>query len=543
MWKDHLSTIFEVSKESQLGEEYNTEEEYARLHKLLEETLTPARMRRAIRHMPTFSQHILDHVMEILQKRLTDPENNPPLRIAVFGGSVTIGRDCIKGKMQYRDCAWPKRFELLVNDFFGLELIEVTNMGIGGTSSSSGTNMVKYWMYSSAELHKLGPDVIINSYSTNDSLPPWGLEWPKDDTIAIGAENIRNGLQKFVREALESKPCMVPPLVAHVDDYLGPQQPALMGELNYVTEMTKLAKHYDTVGISYGEVVRDIIYRDQDETIFHSKKDVHFGHLGHQTIALSVGFAALQLFINYCDDKHNILASGTNTTHNYHSISKEEMKRDKLYLPPPLTTTLIQSNSTNEYNAAIERAYNNHVSHDCAAHSDMDFVDVDRNPCPIAWISTPGQFDARKIQNFMKQYTITNDGWQAERQTVEGWSNKDGWVAIKANATMQLRFPNVTKNIKTLTIYFLRSYGEKWKDSKTKFTVRRLLSNEDTNGAVVSEFEIAGIHADENFQKSPTLTKTFYLSETVRKNETIDIAFDLIGGSHFKVMGMMICNH
>ena len=73
-------------------------------------------------------------------------------------------------------------------------------------------------------------------------LPPWDKKWPEDDLVAIVAENVRTVLQDFVREALSSKTCSVPPLVIHVDDYLGPQQPALLGELSYVSSMTQIAK-------------------------------------------------------------------------------------------------------------------------------------------------------------------------------------------------------------------------------------------------------------------------------------------------------------
>jgi hypothetical protein len=234
LWKEYLPAIFEASKNPAMKEE-----EVAKLREIIEETLSPARMRRAIQHLPTFSQHILKHVMGIVQKRLADPDNNPPLRIAVFGGSVTSGRGC---PQPY--CDWPKRFELLVNQFFGgREIIKIVNLAVGGTNSGTGTKRIKYWMYGSdAEMKRIGPDVIINSYSTNESLPPWDKKWPEDDLISIVREQVHSRLQDLIREALQSKPCQVPPLVVHVDDYLGPQQPVLMGELAYVSEMTQLAK-------------------------------------------------------------------------------------------------------------------------------------------------------------------------------------------------------------------------------------------------------------------------------------------------------------
>jgi len=544
LWKENLPAIFEASK-NPLSPELHTQVEVSKLLKLLEETLSPARMRRAVRHLPTFSHHILKHVMGIVQRRLADPANHPPLRIAVFGGSVTIGRDCIiPGRMQHIDCAWPKRFELLVNQFFGQDIIKVYNLAVGGTSSSTGTNRIKYWMYGDADLIKSGPDVIVNSYSTNDSLPPWDKKWPEDDLVSINREKIREVLQNFVRESLQSKSCGVPPLVVHVDDYLGPQQPAMLGELGYVSEMTEIAKYYDTVGISYGEVVRDIVYQNQTDTTFAGINDVHYGSTAHQTVALSVGFASLELLINYCDDEYNakdVMVEQENEKENF-PITKEEMRRDKLFLPPPLTREFLLANATAEYDAALDKSHRTYINSDCGVSGKGN---KDMNPCIVTWISTPGNFDWNQINRFMKRYNTKIDGWQAERMKAEGWSNKDGWIANKANATFGLRFPNVEKDVKTVSIYFLRSYGEKWAGSNARFTISRLLSNDDdanANATVVVEHEIAGVHASEDYKYSLTLSETMSLSETVAKGETLDIQVDLVAGSHFKIMGMMLCN-
>jgi len=169
LWQKHLESIFDASKNSLMPAELQKDDEIAKMRTVLEETLSPSRMRRAVRHMPTFSHHIIKNVIEIIQKRIQDPENNPPLRVAVFGGSVTIGRGCYGKGMQFKNCAWPKRFELLLNQFTKMDIVKVYNLGVGGTGSKTGTNRVKYWMYGDKDLSKVGPDVIINSYSTNDS--------------------------------------------------------------------------------------------------------------------------------------------------------------------------------------------------------------------------------------------------------------------------------------------------------------------------------------------------------------------------------------
>ncbi len=171
IWQMHLDEIFNASHNPAMPQElsiFNNTKEAEKMYTLLHDTLAPSRMRKGILHMPTLdSTHdTVKHVIRILENRIRDPVNNPPLKIAVFGGSVTIGRDCYRTRIQYKDCAWPRRFELLVNQFVGMELIKIYNLGIGGTSTSTARNMVDYWMYPQ-DLKTEGPDVIINSYSTN----------------------------------------------------------------------------------------------------------------------------------------------------------------------------------------------------------------------------------------------------------------------------------------------------------------------------------------------------------------------------------------
>ena len=544
MWQTHISQIHTASK-NPLIPDLLTEEQDAKMHNILSQILSPSRMRRAVRHMPTSPrQHAsVKHVVQILQKRMHDPKNNPPLRIAVFGGSVTIGRGCYGKGMQNYNCAWPMRLQLLINQFVNMDLVKVYNLGIGGTSSVVGTNMVKYWMYPD-DLAKVGPDVIINSYSTNDSLPPWDLkDDPKADLVTVVMDNARNALQNFVRTALNSKRCDVPPLMVHVDDYLGPQQDVLLGEMSYNTAMVQLAKWYDTVAISYSDVVRDLAWLEGDTT-FYNPTDAHYGHWAHQTIAWSVGFASLELLSNYCDDEYTLRLHSTPSNIDEMS-NKVEARKNHLFLPPPLTRELILKNAKMRFSVALESAQKLHAGMNCSStNSNVE----DKNPCIVSWIASPGGYQTNQINNFMKKHSqlsrVRIDGWQAESQMSEGWGNKVGWAANKAGATFTLQFNEVAKDVNVVTIFFLRSYGDKWKDSLAKFTISRGGANLNTDegsgddGNVVSVDEIAGVSEDPH---SLTLSQELNLSQTIRRGETMNIKVDLISGSTFKVMGMMIC--
>jgi len=542
-WQEFLPRIKNASK-NPLIPELLTDEEDAKMQNILENILTPSRMRRALLHMPTASHYIVKNVVEIVQKRIKDPENNPPLRIAVFGGSVTIGRGCYGRGMSNTNCAWPRRLEFLFNQFAKMDVVKVYNLGVGGTSSQVGTNMVKFWMYPE-EISKVGPDVIINSYSTNDSFQ----SNPEDNEIWRKIERTRLSLQPFIRAALQSKECDVQPLVVHVDDYLGPQTKWLLGELSYSIGMTQQARWYDTVGISYGELVRDLTYKDRSDQTFFNSKDVHFGHWAHQSIAWSVGYASVELLSNYCDDEYTARTMHNHNTANTSSstisesrnpdYSKEKTKKEMIFLPPVLTDELVLQNATNDFNAALDRSHQMYLEKNCTYTNSSNVED--RSPCIAAWISSPGGYGESNIENFMRQHSSTRQGWKTETDMGEGWANKIGYVSTEANATFTLKFDNIKKNIKSFTMYYIRSYGEKWKDSCAKVTISST-NKKNPEGLILASQELSGVHANEETRGSFTISETIELPELLKKGETMNIKVDLVSGNHFKIMGLMICN-
>jgi len=62
-----------------------------------------------------------------------------------------------------------------------------------------------------------------------------------------------------------------------------------------------------------------------------------------------------------------------------------------------------------------------------------------------------------------------------------------------------------------------------------------LMNNSDK---VMSTCDIAGVSEDRH---SLTLSQELKMSATIRKGNFLRIKVDLIGGSTFKIMGLMIC--
>lgn len=543
LWNMHLDQIFNSSHHPDMQNDLptypkddgsafdSTEADF--MHKLLYEVLTPTLLRKGLVHVPPTRQNthaIIKNVVNKIEKRIKDPENNPVLNIAVIGGSVVQGRGCY-GNFGM-NCAWPRRFEALVNQFLGMDVIKVHNLAIGGTHTGGiGTELVEFWLYP-PELKKLGPDVIFNAYSVNDSLPNQ-LNTPEDKVKNV-FENVHEHIQNFLRKALLSKSCGTPPLVVNLDDYLGPQQELLLGELGYNTAVARLAKWYDTVFLSYADVVRDVAYADTNDPTFMNKNDVHYGRWAHQTSAWLIGFGYLELMSRYCGDEYQARMTQKNGKGDV-----EQLKDDRaFFLPPPLTNQLLLKNISAEVAASKDAT----TLRECDAKTEHD----DHNPCPLAWIASPGLVTQhRYIGWFMNRYKTEVHDWEVENDYSNGgWQGKFGWVATSPNATFTLAFDGFEKEVKTVTMIILRSYGEKWKDSQAQVTVsvdlNDVIDDESSQYEIVGTMNIWGVH---NQTASPTVPETVDLVKSIPSGRKMKVKVEMVSGSTFKIMGMAFCNH
>ena len=307
---------------------------------------------------------------------------------------------------------------------------------------------------------------------------------------------------------------------------------------------------------------RSVVYQNTKDPTFFNDEDVHYGRWGHQTIAWGVGFTTMNLLQNYCGDEY-IARTASNTTRSIVHGSVEEVieasKRDdatdkddsddkdnalkrnigkhKLYLPPPLTRELLLENATAEFDTALNDAHHSFIENNCTNYTPEEYF----SPCIVSWISTPGGFRSRQIARFVRNHATSREDWGVEHQMREGWGNKIGLVTSVANSTLTLRFRQITKSVKTFTLYFMRSYGEKWKDSLAKITVSQIREND--NAEVVLENTISGIFEDVNTTVSLTLTETMVFEKSFMKGETFEVKVDLISGNHFKIMGIFLCDH
>lgn len=505
--------------------------------RLLRTAISPARLRRAVRSR-SFIRASVARAAEIIAARLADPANNPPLRVAVLGGSVTIGRGCGSG-MADRECAWPARAEKLINSLAGADIVRVTNLGNGGTSTSQGSVTIKYGMYP-GELAKSGPDLIINSFSANDSLPPgWWLKGDeKPETIGGVRDSAWKSNQDFVRTALSSNPCGTPPLVIHVDDYLGHQQDPLLGEMQYNNAMSQLSRWYGTGLVSYADAVRDLVYQDTSETTFSPpwpvqkdktlKVDVHFGPAAHQVIAWAVAFAAIDAAVDYCGDAGH--PTGT--------AGDGGLETNEWALPPPLDPNLMLHDVTEMWRKSAKEAAGTREK----LCDGEDGGGRRENPCVVAARIGPSGFTAaRQFNTYIQPFLSSNDGWGWEDDMKGyGWTNKLGWVAKRSDAKFVLTLKDLDRPVRLVTLIYMRSYGDKWEGSAARFTAH-VSRGGDGGGEESTATTVSGHH---NTTASVSFTEVMELEgrATAGMGDTLVLEVELVGGATFKIQGLMLCS-
>jgi hypothetical protein len=370
--------------------------------------------------------------------------------------------------------------------------------------------------------------------------------------------------QEFIRASLFSRPCQEDPLVLFVDEYLGNQHNFIIGELFRFEAVDQLTDWYATAGaVSSAQVVRRLLYADTSDDIFTAswsdrksewKVDVHFGMPGHVFIALTVAYSLLTMALNYCEEEtripeeySSILSRGNNYTDNIdvHSVASSFVPAKVLQLveeevPPQLDVNLqVKDVATNWNNDAVARK--KRLEEYCGDGIRSGSSVTQALPCSFAFVAAPmGTVrNAGALNGYMKQFIVTNDGWNGEQDIRNGWQNKLGFQANKAGASILLRINKTPNRVKTITLHTLKSYGEKWDESKAKF---RLQWNHEESGASFNTtFEILGYHNQTTSIAYPFVLD-FGPNHIAEKGSTLDLQIDLIGGTTFKINAMMICS-
>jgi len=159
--------------------------------------------------------------------------------------------------------------------------------------------------------------------------------------------------------------------------------------------------------------------------------------------------------------------------------------------------------------------------------------------CIFAWFSGPaGTLDKpHEIQQYIDTFTTQNNGWKAVSDISTGFSRKAGLEATEENASLTLKFKNITKPIEFIDLMTVKSNLMKYQNSRARFTIEITSSNQKPQEVM---FEVDGYHTLDTHVTFPIEVDLKGFQAGVGSD--IGVRVDLIGGTSFKIIGMLLCS-
>jgi hypothetical protein len=545
LWKSQRDRIIKASRNGIAGEELK-DQSYPPWLEGLFSLLHTRFLRKGYKQapLPSAMKQVLEIVDAAMQKK------GRPLSVIVMGGSVTFGRgscyDPFKKhavKSNSIKCSWPLALQRLVDEFLGPNVVRIENLAVGGTSTELSTTIVKYKLYPEniGMLKKYDPDIIINAYSTNDSLPPSGNATYDMQYQLEKRENAQN----FIQACQASRPCSDLPMVMYVDDYVGNQHNLILGENTNGWKTQEITEWYGAMFVSYATAVRRIVYANQQETLLSGywpwwsdrldppRIQVHFPLSAHIALSWVVAYAVLSSIVEFCDDAYSDTHVAKQFPDFYPQIIMDMVER---VAPPPLNAdTKIETISADW----LEKIATDTDKRDAMCGKKHANSTLREQPCDIAFICGPmGTVRSTSgLAQFLKYFVTGEVGWKIDSQVKDGWQNKLGYVAVAKNATTTFYKAKTTNKVRAIKVYYLKSYGEKWEGSRARFTLRGLKNQKKI---LEKTFTLEAWH---NSNTSIAYQHELDLGmETLSPDVRVELTAQLISGASFKIIGLVMCS-
>ena len=463
--------------------------------------LSAAPLQRALRGSPS-SDAVL-RALSVLQAGAR------PLRVAVYGGSVTWGTNCWTGVRlaNFHNCAWPRRLQLLLDALLGAGRVEILSVAEGGTSSEAGSDLVLGRIgYPSASW---SPDVVVNAYATNDM---HFLSASRAASLGLPLQDhVRDAQERFVRASLRAEgACAPPPALVLFDDYVGNEQRGVAGTLAGRAAMDMLRAWYPGVGVvSYADAVREQVYRDTAAALFSPqwrsadgavRRNVHPGSAAHMAMALVLLFAALSAAEDACGPAAAPAPPA---------------------LPPPLRAAALANVSRDIAAAEAEEAAL------CRGAAGGGGGAGRRRACAFAF-SSVGVDSAAELEARIGGALEAAEGWEVGME-----HRKVGLLARAERAAARFLVEGAAAPGSALRVHYTTSYGAGWEGSAAAVRV------EDAGGAgVLGEATLRAWHG---MQTSVTYAEKVPLRRVAPVGASLRVTIEMVSGARFRLSGMWLC--
>ena len=155
--------------------------------------------------------------------------------------------------------------------------------------------------------------------------------------------------------------------------------------------------------------------------------------------------------------------------------------------------------------------------------------------CLFSWISGLSQIqkEPKYIEEIFNARTKQNSGWKLIDE-----NGKMGYMPEKLGDKMVLEFSDHVQPIRSVTFFIMKSYGEKWEGSAALATVSAW-SKKNTGWDEVSTLNMSGIHAKNTSEMYP---ETMTLPHPIQPESSLQVTYELTGGTTFKIMGLAVCS-
>jgi hypothetical protein len=508
------------------------------------------------------------------QQRTTNNKNNSgsatappdPIRILVMGGSVTWGANCkpFRG-LDQRKCAWSNRLENFLNNFFRRQhssggMFRVEAIATSGINTDVGRAV---WEYDLVPEKTRGVDIVINAFSTND-MHIFTMVEAKNGGKTL-RDKVFEMIQEFCRVVLQPRPCQThAPLLLHLDDYLGNEQHEILATTELSQAVHALSSYYGFASVSYSDMVRDFVYGDTQETMFSPggwyrnggyKREIHPQVGMHIATSFVIAYNLLNLATTYCAGEmwnskplHDRMLYNTTIINGLPEFKKGSQvgftnprTPPEHVLLPELTPTLELKKITAAWR---KESGDKSLGHDCTKQ-DSTAASIMR--CPFSWVSgiTDRGTYGKKAWMKKKFSSIAKDfgDWYLADISSKTHGLSPTLKNVTIGAEMTLQFTNLNQPIYEITMFTMKSYGDKWDNSRVKLTIfeQAVGSEADTSVTwkLIKSAELEGFH---NKTTSEMYTERIVLSEPVSAGRSLKLTVALVSGKTFKIMGLAICS-
>mmetsp|Transcript_12817 Transcript_12817/g.19212 ORF Transcript_12817/g.19212 Transcript_12817/m.19212 type:complete len:931 (+) Transcript_12817:127-2919(+) len=508
-------------------------------------------------------------------------------------------------EIHHKDCAWAGRLEHLLNEvmFEGEPIVKIDNIAAGGQTSEWGAFVLKYRLFSQADVL---PDVVISAYSANEALD----EDPDPGQSTSTSRVFHDFIPSLIEAANDLHPCDdYAPLIIMADDFYGdfPNQ-----ALHQTGDVLMQSIWYNLMAVNYASVVRYKVLpevydyeqaqaqaqaRHHDHHHHHhhpliaSKFTTHLGMAFHIGMAWTMLFNIINAFVEVCNDE--VLGLTPDAIENYILPSQsvearkgtaDNAENDSIVVPSKqnssgdsdLILKLQQKEAPTKYFSRVERegqdqAYTvgmqvakNIADRDahCGNHTSINTNDTIFQPreCAYAWVShqfpSTSFIHKEQLAEKMEEVIISNNGWLADGDPIT--NPRTGWYTYESNSSFTMRIENITEDTNAVIIYAMKSYGPKFLRSKLSVTTRaeRVVPlNDDDNVSIhnfstsqhidmkeLSETFTTAIDGYHDTHTSVHFPYTIPIIGGARIGDTVILNAQLVGGSHFKIAGIAFCH-